>query len=95
MTNRQPNLVSINIESTNMKLLLSAVRRYTNLLRISKEIHFKYVTQLSHKNEKCCIFKFNPSVSKGTTIAVQLLHDVLENSCLFSVILKSDAVKKK
>lgn len=77
MANRQPNLIGINIESTNMKLLLSAVRGYPSLLRISKEICFKYVTRLSHKNEKCCIFKCNPSVSKGTTIAAQLLHDFL------------------
>lgn len=62
--------------------------------RKSKEIHFKYATQPCHKDNKCCIFKFSPSLSKEATIVEQFRNDVLENSCLFSVILKSHTVKK-
>lgn len=77
-----------------MKLLLCGERIYKSLLRTSKEIHFICVAQPSHKNEKCYMFRFIPSLSKETTIAEKFLHDVLGNPCLFSVILKSHSVKK-
>lgn len=64
----------------------STQNKHRNTLEICKST--------SYKKEKCHIFRFNPSLSKETTIAEQFLNAVLDNSCGFPVILESYAVKK-
>lgn len=73
---------------------LCSRRRYNSPHRISTETCFKYATQPSHRKGKSRVFRLNPSLSEETTIAEQFLNYVSENSCWFSVILKSHTVKK-
>ena len=40
------------------------------------------------------MFRLNPSLSKETTVAEQILNNVSENLCCFYVILKSHTHKK-